>query len=52
MSFKDVMKDTIKIGGFLGMVIVSSGFMTLTAYRLGHIDAWQQIESREKQTVL
>ena len=52
MSFKDVMKDTIKTGGFLGIVMVSSGFLTLAAYRLGYIDACKEREPREKQAVL
>ena len=53
MNLKDVMKETIKLGGCFGILVVSSGFLALTAYRLGYIDACeQQSKSREKQSVL
>lgn len=43
MSFKDVVKDTIKIGGCMGALVVSGGIVALKAYRRGYLDAYDQI---------
>ena len=42
MSFKDVLKDTIKLGGCLGFLVVSGGIVGTIAYRRGFLDAYSQ----------
>lgn len=45
MSFKDVLKDTIKIGGCMGLLVASGGYVALKAYRSGYLDAYRQAMS-------
>lgn len=49
MSFKDVVKDTIKVCGVLGALVISGGFVTLTAYRRGYLDACDRAESETNE---
>lgn len=49
MSFKDVVKDTVKIGGVLGALVISGGFVALKAYRQGYLDACNHTEKTEEK---
>lgn len=55
MGFKDVVKDTVKIGGCMGALVISGGFVALKAYHQGYLDAYAQaivlIDSTVEQEV-
>lgn len=49
MSFKDVVKDTIKIGGCMGALVISGGIVTLKAYRQGYLHACNHTAKTEEK---
>lgn len=55
MSFKSAVKevvtDTIKIGGCMGILVVSGGFVALKAYRHGYLDAYNQATALIDDTI-
>ncbi len=51
MSFKDVLKDTIKLGGCFGVLVMSGGLVAAVSYRLGYTDAYSQATTMLKNVI-
>lgn len=51
MDFKDVVKDTIKVGGCMSALVISGGLVALKAYRRGYLDAYAQATALVDNTI-
>ena len=50
-TIKDVVIDTVKIGGCMGVLVVSGGILALRAYRKGYLDACSHTAKAEEKAV-
>lgn len=49
MSSKNMLKDVVKVAGFLGALVISGGLVSVIAYRLGRSDVYIQIKDPEEE---